>query len=145
MPVAALKKTEELDEKQRLLAKLGDLNHVQVAQNEVLIAIYVRSEKTPGGIILTEKNRKEDVYQGKVGLVVKIGVSCQFVRVDRGKGRTYGIPVKLHDWVVVRPSDSWPLDINTDPRALQMEDFVPCRLVFDDQIRMVVSNPGVIW
>lgn len=145
MPATALKRTEQIDEKQELLARLGDLSHVRIAQNEVLLAIYVRPEKTPGGIILTQKNRKEDMYQGKVGLVVKIGEACQFVRGDPEKGRQYGIPVKLHDWVVVRPSDTWPIDVNTDPNALQIEDFVPCRLVFDDRIRLVVSSPGVIW
>jgi co-chaperonin GroES (HSP10) len=143
----ALKKADfsAIDEKQQILDRLGDLQHFEIAQNEVLIAIYQRPEKTPGGIILTHNNLKEDLYQGKVGLVVKIGPSCRFERTDPRTGITYGIPVNLHDWVVVRPSDSWALDINADPNALKREDFVPCRLVFDDQIRGKIAHPQMVW
>jgi co-chaperonin GroES (HSP10) len=144
---SALKKptTGEPDPKQEILDRLGDLEHFEIAQNEVLIAIYRRPEKTAGGIILTHNSLKEDLYQGKVGLVVKIGSACQFVRTDAKTGITYGIPIALHDWVVVRPSDSWALDVNGDPNTLKREDFVPCRLVYDDQIRGKVANPQVVW
>ena len=144
MTVSALK-AAEFDPKQEILGKLGDLSHVEIAQNEVLLAIYLRPEKTPGGIILTANNRKEDRYQGKVGLVVKIGSACRFVRQNEKDGVAYGLDIKLHDWVVVRASDTWTLDVNTDPKALKLEDFVPCRLVYDDQIRMRMSSPGAIW
>lgn len=136
MPSAAAKKIVEFDsERQEILNKLGDLSKAELSRNEVLLAIYRRPEKTPGGIILTHNNLKEDIYQGKVGLVVKIGPGCQFPNLN----------IKLHDWVVVRPSDSWALDVNADPDALKREDFVPCRLVFDDQIRMRVAHPGMVW
>lgn len=133
------------DPKREILDKLGDLSNVEIAQNEVLLAIYMRPEKTPGGIILTDNNRKEDRYQGKVGLVVKIGSACRFERYDDVSNVTYGLDIKLHDWVVVRTSDSWTLDVNTDPKALKYDEFVPCRLVYDDQIRLRVSNPQMIW
>ena len=147
MPNAAVKKisVDHFDPKQEILDKLGDLSHLEIAQNEVLVAIYQRPEKTPGGIILTDNTRKEDVYQGKVGLVVKVGSACRFKRVDAERNISYGLDIKLHDWVVVRPSDSWSLDVNADPNALKREDFVPCRLVFDDAIRARVAQPGMIW
>lgn len=146
MPATALKsKLPALDlERKEILDKLGDLSHVTVAQNEFLMAIYVRSNRSPGGLYLTDKTVKEDVYQGKVGLVVKIGVACSFVRQDPN-GRAYGIPVKLHDWVVVKPSDSWALDVNADPEARKREDFITCRLVYDDMVRMVVDSPDMVW
>jgi len=144
MPATAIKPAE-YDPKREILDKLGDLSHVEIAQNEVLLAIYMRPEKTAGGIVLTHNNRKEDRYQGKVGLVVKIGEACKFVRHDDHAGVHYGLDIQLHDWVVVRASDTWTLDINSDPRALSLEDFVPCRLVYDDQIRMRVPQPGMIW
>lgn len=123
------------DPKQEILDKLGDLSSVEIARNEVLLAIYQRPEKTPGGIILTHNNLKEDIYQGKVGLVVKIGPGCRFANID----------IQLHDWVVVRPSDTWALDVNADPNALKREDFVACRFVFDDQIRARIAQPGMVW
>lgn len=133
------------DPKEEILAKLGDLTHVEIAQNEVLLAIYQRPEKTAGGIILTHNNLKEDLYQGKVGLVVKIGAACRFQRTDDVTKVTYGLPIKLHDWVFVRPSDTFALDVNGDAETLDRKDFVPCRLVYDDSIRGRVANPGVIW
>lgn len=134
MPNAATK-IHIPDPKRDILEKLGDLSHFEIANNEVLLAIYERPDTTPGGIALTQKYRKEDVYQGKVGLVVKIGPRCQFSSVD----------IQLHDWVVTRASDTWALDVNADPKALTQEDFVPCRLVFDDQIRARIAHPSMVW
>jgi co-chaperonin GroES (HSP10) len=135
MPQSAIKPAPIFDPKREILDKLGDLSHVEIAHNEVLLAIYQRPEKTPGGIILTNNNLKEDVYQGKVGLVVKIGPGCIFKN----------IVIQLHDWVVTRPSDTWALDVNGDADTLKREDFVACRLVYDDQIRLRISNPGIVW
>jgi hypothetical protein len=144
----ALKKStpaEIPDEKQQILDKLGDLSQVEIAQNEVLVAIYIRPEKSAGGILLTDRTRKEDNYQGKVGLVVKIGAACRFVRTDEKTGLVYGVPIELHDWVVTRPSDTWPLDVNAGEDTFDPKNFVNCRLVFDDQIRMKIPHPGMIW
>jgi hypothetical protein len=166
MPSALKKSVEAPDEKQAILDKLGDLSQVQIAQNEVLVAIYIRPEKSAGGILLTPNYRKEDNYQGKVGLVVKIGSACRFVRTSPPTivepavidthghvlkpavtvpGITYGVDVKLHDWIVTRPSDTWPLDVNAGEDTFDPKNFVNCRLVFDDQIRMKIPHPGMIW
>lgn len=143
---SAIKKISELlpDTKQELIEKLGDLSGFTIAQNEVLLAIYVRPQMTPGGILVTPNYLKEDLYQGKVGLVVKIGAACEFVRTS-ASGRSFGIDVKLHDWVVTRPADTWPIDVNGRPDVLLRSDFVACRLVFDDQIRGVIAHPGMVW
>ncbi len=142
-----LKKNEDAyDPKQEILAKLGDISAIQIAQNEVLVAIYVRPEINPGGkIALVPRTRKEDIYQGKVGLVLKIGAACRFVRVDEKTGITYGIDINLHDWIVTRPSDTWSLDINVGSDQFDPEKFTACRLVWDDQIRMKIPSPGIIW
>jgi co-chaperonin GroES (HSP10) len=145
MPSALKKSDPILDEKEAILSKLGDLSAVQIAQNEVLVAIYIRPEKSAGGILLTDRTRKEDNYQGKVGLVVKIGSACRFVRTNEATGVTYGVDVQLHDWVVTRPSDTWPLDVNGGEDTSDPKAFTNCRLVFDDQIRMKIPNPGMIW
>jgi co-chaperonin GroES (HSP10) len=144
MAATAIKQAE-FDPKREIIDKLGDISQVEIAQNEVLLAIYMRPEKTAGGIIITYNDRKEDRYQGKVGLVVKIGGACRFKRIDAKTGVEYGLDIQLHDWVVVRQSDTWTLDINADQKALKLEDFVACRLVYDDQIRMRVPSPGMVW
>ena len=145
MPAAALKRTQELDPKKEILDKLGDLSHFEIASNEILLAIYQRPEMTAGGIILTQATLKEDIYQGKVGLVVKIGQSCSFNITDPYTDTNFSLDVKLHDWVVVRPSDTWALDINGNQKALEKKDFVACRLVKPRNIRARIENPMVVW
>jgi len=131
--------------KRDILAKIGDMSEFEIAQNEILLAIYQRPEMSAGGIIQVPKTLKEDIYQGKVGLVVKIGEHCQFDRPDPYTNIVTGIPISLHDWVVVRPSDTWALDINMKSDALSSKDFVACRLVHDKDIRAKIPHPGVIW
>lgn len=146
MPNALKKPAPEPDEKQLILDKLGDLSQVQIAQNELLLAIFVRPDTNPGGVIaLTQKTRKEDTYQGKVGLVVKIGAACRFERKNETTGVIYGIDIRLHDWIVVRPSDTWAMDVSGLTDAYDPEKAVTCRLVFDDQIRMKIPHPRMIW
>ena len=46
-------------------ARLGNTK-ISVLGTNVLIATYIRPEKTAGGIILPDRSKDEDVYQGKV-------------------------------------------------------------------------------
>jgi co-chaperonin GroES (HSP10) len=145
MPQAAIKHAQEFDPKREILDKIGDLAHFEIAANEVLLAIYQRPEQTSGGIILTHNSLKEDIYQGKVGLVVKIGAACSFDITDAYSDTVFKLDVKLHDWVVVRPSDTWALDINGNPKLMEKKDFVACRLVRPRNIRARIRDPLVIW
>jgi hypothetical protein len=137
MSVSAVKKAVDpkFDPKQAIIDKIGDLSGYELAPGEVLVAIYQRPEMTPGGIILTQNNLKEDLYQGKSHLVLKIGPGCDF----------FGLDVQLHDWVAIKPSDAWALDVNTRPDVLDRKDYVPCRHVFAKHIRAKLSHPGMIW
>lgn len=123
MPAVAMK--HEKDPKTLILDEIGDLKGFIVPRNQLLVATYRRPEKTRGGIILTPGNLNEDLFQSKAGLVVKIGPDCQFDHID----------VKLHDWIVLRPSDCWALEVN----------FVHCRLAHADQVRAVIEQPGIVW
>jgi len=144
---AVLKKQNDSSEEQKreILKKLGDLSEFEIAQDEALLAIYQRPELTAGGIALVSQTLKEDIYQGKVGLVVRIGEHCQFEYVDPYSGLKAGIPISLHDWVVVRPSDTWALDVNMHSDTLSKKDFVACRLVKGRNIRAKIPHPGVVW
>src|SRR5271170_2537258 len=134
MSVTTMKKRDAtFDTKQEIIDKIGDLSDYDLAPGEVLVVIYQRPEMTAGGIILPASNLKEDLYQGKAHLVVKIGPGCDF----------FGLDVQLHDWVVVRPSDGWALDINTRPSVLDRKDFVPCRHIQAKHIKAKISHPGI--
>ena len=66
-----MKMTHADNFKEDLLASLGDLNEIEVFNNNILVAIYIRPNKTKSGIILADETTEQDKYQGKIGLVVK--------------------------------------------------------------------------
>jgi hypothetical protein len=134
-----------LDTKQEILEKIGDLSGFEIANNEVMLAIYMRPDTYGGIIAMTERNRIEDRYQAKASLVLKIGDACRFVRTDPATGITYGIPIEVGDWVMVRTSDTWSFDYSPSRNSTDIKDCIPCRLVFDDMIRAKIAHPALIW
>jgi len=123
----------EKDPKDALMEQVGDLlSEVNIFNMKVLVAVYIRPEKTKGGLFLSEKARDEDRFQSKIGLVLKKGPTA-FVDED-GKWFS-GLAVKEGDWVVFRPSDGWGLTING----------TMCRMLDDMSIQGTVSHPDQIW
>lgn len=120
------------DAKEGVLKAVGDISDIEVFHNQVLLGTYVRPEKTRGGIILTNSTLKEDEYQGKVFLVLKVGPTA-FQSDDEVDFA--GQSIKEGDWVVVRPGDAWQMNING----------TPCRIASDRAIRMRVVNPEVVF
>ena len=119
------------DPKTALLNAVGDLSDYDLFHNQILVAIYVRPEKTSGGIIRPGTNVQEDEYQGKVGLVVKVGPSA-FVSDEED---FMGQMVNVGDWVVYRVGDGWALNIRD----------TACRILTDRTIRMRIKKPEDIF
>lgn len=111
---------------------IGDLSSVNVFGVQVLVGMWMRPEKTKGGIILTQKTRDEDKFQGKVGFVMKKGGQAF---VDGGNHVFGNDNVTEGDCVVYRTSDGFPIDING----------VHCRLLEDVHIKAVVTDPAMVW
>lgn len=123
---------ENAKAKEELLASVGDLEHIKVFRNQLLVAIFVRPEKTRAGIILPGMTRDEDKWQGKVGLIVKVGSSA----FDDPDGKWFkGLAAKVGDWIVFRPSDGWQLSVNE----------IPCRLIDDVNVRAIIPTPDLVW
>src|SRR5271170_459714 len=97
------------DPKDVILDKIGDISDVQVKFRNVLLAIYERPEKTESGIFLTDKTTDEDKYQGKAHLVLAMGPDA-FADADGAFDEING--VDEGDWVVIRASDGWAVNIN---------------------------------
>ena len=127
-----MKMTHAVDPKQDLIEKLGVLSEIEVFNNNIMVAIYIRPSKTKSGIFLTDDTTEQDKYQGKVGLIVKMGNSA----FEDETGRWFkGVQVKVGDWVVFRPSDGWSIAYNGQP----------CRIMDDVVIRGRVKHPDAIW
>lgn len=122
----------EADPKEKLLEELGDISKVELLNTQVLVAVYIRPEKTKGGIIMTSKARDEDRYQSKVGLILKAGPSA-FVDED---GKWFSnLDLKAGDWIVFRPSDGWNVTVNG----------VLCRMFDDTAIRARIPHPDNVY
>lgn len=121
-----------VDPAQDLRERLGDVSGVELFNNNVLVAVYIRPEKTKSGLYLTHKTIDEDRYQGKVGLLVSTGPKAFSVDSDEWFG---DVVVKHGDWLVFRPSDGWSINVNG----------VLCRVMPDVQVKGRVSHPDKVW
>ena len=122
----------EVNPKDVLLKELGDISGVELLNTQVLVAVYIRPEKTMGVIFIAAKTLDEDRYQSKVGLVIKTGPSAF---VDEGGKWFSNLDLKAGDWIVFRPSDGWDVTING----------VLCRMFNDTAIRARIPHPDNVY
>lgn len=123
--------SQATDPKAEMTKKVGNLDQIDVMYNMVLVATYIRPSKTKGGIIRPDQNVEEDVWQGKVGLVLKCGPDAF---QDDNDMTFNGQKAEVGEWVVFKVGDAWQLIVG---------DW-PCRLVRDSSIRMKLANPTAV-
>jgi hypothetical protein len=129
--MTAIAMAHDVDPARLLLDQVGDLSEIEVYNNQVLVAIYMRPEKTKSGIHIGPATQKEDEYQGKAMLVLKMGPAAF---ASDGKWFTDGGP-KVGDWIVARPGDTWQLSINK----------CKCRMMNDTAVRMRIPSPDITY
>lgn len=122
----------QIDPKEAILKELGDISSLEIYNNQVLVAVYIRPEKTKSGILLPGQTRDEDKFQSKVGLVLKKGPSAF---EDETGAWFKDIKIQEHDWIVFRPSDGWSITVNN----------VLCRMIDDMNIKGRVDHPDRVW
>jgi co-chaperonin GroES (HSP10) len=132
MKRATMKMQHDNDPKQDLIDRIGDIAELHLAHNLILVAMYIRPEKTASGLFLPDETRKEDEYQGKVGLVLKKG---PIAFVDDAVNKFGGFDVTVGDWVGFRTSDGFQTSING----------VLCRLLEDSHIKSKIPSPDYVF
>ena len=120
------------DPKKAILDAIGDLSGVDLSGDSVLLGIYIRPEKTAGGIYRPQANVEEDVYQGKAGLVLKWGPNAFR---DPEDGELYDWRIEVGEWAVFKVGDAWSVSIKG----------YPCRLVRDTSLKMKIKNPSIVF
>lgn len=113
--------SQSTNPKLAIINAVGDISREEVLYDLVLVGTYIRPEKTAGGIIRPIDNVREDEYQGKIGLVLKMGPEVTNFTVG--------------EWIVYSIKDAWAITMNN----------TPCRLVPAERIRMKVSNPDLVF
>lgn len=122
----------EVDPAETIRKDMGDISDIEIFHNQVLVAIYIRPEKTKSGLYLSSQTRDEDKYQGKVGLIIKKGADA-FVD-DTGKWFK-GVNLDVGDWIYFRPSDGWQITVHGQL----------CRILDDTDIRGRILAPDSVW
>ena len=120
------------DPREAILKMIGDLSGLELVGDQVLLGIYIRPEKTKGGIIRPTVNVQEDVWQGKVGLVLKMGPDAFR---DRQTGDLYEQRFEVGEWAI--------FDVNNS-RSVQIRE-VPCRWIRDIHLIGKVKDPLMIF
>ena len=115
-----------------LAALAGHHKKLTVLHSQVLVAGYVASARSKGGIIFTDKTVEEDRWQGNIGLVIGLGKGAF---KDDSVAKFHGDSLKIGDWVMYVPADGVSLFINQ----------VPCRLFQDTRILMKVTDPEIYY
>lgn len=136
MSIAVAKKLEFLsqadDPRMAIIKAVGDLTDQEVFSDMVLVGTFIRNEKTGGGIIMPKDTVAEDIWQGKVGLVLKVGPLAFGAWEDddvRGKNAQIGT------WVVYAIKDGWGITLNG----------TPCRLIPYERLRMRITDPNAVF
>jgi co-chaperonin GroES (HSP10) len=116
------------DQKVELLKRLEDgPAKVEAVGHQIVSVIWMRPAKTAKGIYLTDDTKDEDIWQGKVSLVVAVGP-------DAYNGGVHA-RCKEGDWIVTNPIAGQKLRVNN----------AYVRIINDDQVLAVVNGPqGVL-
>jgi co-chaperonin GroES (HSP10) len=123
--------SHDVDPRTTITDALGDVDGIELFSNQVLVAVYIRPEKTKSGIFLTSQTLGEDKFQGKVGMIVRMGPEA-----FRSEG-DWNFPdsIAAGDWIVMRPSDGWSITVNG----------VLCRILSDTSVKGRISSPDQVW
>lgn len=137
MPVP-LQVIHDRDPRDAVWQDVGDhIKGIEPLAAGVLLIMYERGAggevRTKSGIILSAKTTNEDKYQGKAGLVVKLGP----IAFTDDVGHQWGdMKPKVGDWVIVNVGDSFSFDLPNDRRA---------RIVEDVNVKAIINQPDAVW
>lgn len=99
---------------------------------DVLFVTYIEPEQSGGGILKPQKSQQEILFQGNVGLVLKLG---PLVNKYDSRGMAWeGDKISVNDWIVCRFADCWEIHL----------DGVSCRLIDPESIKGIVTDPAIV-
>lgn len=128
----ALEMVHAEDPRQQILTEVkAYTDQIRVLGPELLCCVYMRPKQTKSGLTLPDSYRKEDEFQGKVGLVIKMGpIAFQ----DDADHRFGNIAPKIGDWVLFRVGDTFELIVG-DRKF---------RIVQDVNVRAILDAPDIV-
>lgn len=111
----------------------------QCAPTDVIVIQWIREMLgVSQSIVASEQTKKEDLYQGKVGLVIKLG-SHAFV--DDGDMKYHDFRPKVGDWVQFRASDGDGFGLI--PAGTM--DMYHAKRLWCGHVTAILVHPGAVW
>lgn len=136
---AAMRMQHERDPKLDIIEESKDIiDFIKPTGSLILLGVYVRGgvsgkeQRTAGGVILPDAAKEEDRYQGKVGLILKLG-PLAFVEDDTHKWKE---PPQIHDWIIYRVGDTFPFIIGK--RTYRFIEDVDARAIWSGSPDMLI-------
>lgn len=125
----------EVDPRQAIFDRVGDISKIEVGPCKLLICTYRRPEQLKSGLYVPQKTLDEDIYQGKVGLVLKRGPLC----FENSDSHNFGgFQVEVGDWVMYRVSDGFMLKLTGQDKGEH------CRVIEDAMIQAKLPHPDAV-
>lgn len=123
-----------VDPVEEIQERIGDLSEIIVPFNKLLVGIYMRPNLTKSGIVLPDQVRDEDRYQGKAGVILKMG---PMAFKDDDHVKFHGLNPDVGDWIAFRPSNGMKIDIRSKDGH--------CILLSDTQVELVIPAPDMVF
>jgi co-chaperonin GroES (HSP10) len=138
LATAAVMVAHDEDPKAKLLRAVGDkADNIRPLWTQVLIGVYSRGGydgkevTTKGGIILTQKATEEDLWQGKIGMLLAVGPGA----FRDSNNEPFPDAPKIGDWVHFRVGDSLG----------SLSGKLMLRFMEDTSIRAVIDDPDSLY
>ena len=133
---------DDYDEaKAQIHQSLGSIADLEVFGRQVLVAVYIRPEKSAGGVLFAPSTRDEDRFQSKAGLILKAGPTA----FEDPTGNWFaGVNVRVGDWIMFRASDGWQMTLCHRSKSNAPINLL-CRLLDDTAVRARITDPNRVY
>ena len=123
--------------KKKIWQHFDELNELEVFHNQLIVVKFIRT-KVSASIYAANSTQTEDKWQGKVGLVIKLGPSAF---VDEPGFSFHGTKAAVGDWVIYRNTDGYDMDYKAEGAV----EKINLRWIEDAQIKGRTTRPQAIW
>lgn len=126
------------EEKGRILAQfdMAEIEGIALFGGRLIVAKWIRDKV--GRIIVPAGAKNEDNYQGKVGLVLKVG---PMAFEDDANHNWYDMRAKVGDWVMYGHSDGADFDYSKNGT----HDRVPCKMLDEVHVQAILPRPDFAY
>jgi hypothetical protein len=125
-------------EKARIMGQFNmeEINAIPLFGARIIVAKWIRNQVR--GVLMSEQTRREDGFQGKVGLVLRVG---PLAFQDDDRHDWCGLSAKVGDWAVYSYSSGTDWDYSPSGPF----ERIPCKTLTENDIDFIVPRPDFAY